>query len=528
MKEVESYIEHIQSLFEEKVSRVQFDNRALRRELEQRGGTSEGQVTHIRRLLQQHCGLGGTPTSTASTAITGTTNTNSSCHNGSASANDMGAIGATTGQALHHHDNSPNAILNNTATLNDQMTLVEQIAFILAERDRLKDQLERQRERELRLEENRKLYNNLPQSMKLSASHISSSTVDGNISDHDSLRSSSSDSDSSNEGDYARIRSPLHTPPPRSSRHSRIDNAKRIQQGGNVEEDAVKRNIRDPGNIKPIIADKQWIKNLLQEGIGSPMGEQGSCHVPCDPTDTDETNANNHLQSRIDNLADRLVAMEKTNRQLELDNETLAFKLSEALVQCDELEQRLRSKEQHSQLQQQQTPQANDKTGGLLATNAIVPGCGAGSRSQPESPVKQSFMQTLDNRWLSAQDAGLMEHCKKLHKEVVSLQDQLYQTSQKFEALTVRYQDKKIKHQERMHALREQHRMEVARLGERIDVLQSELKALHDEKKSMLKSLLERESGLVTRAPELSPKEAKDSKDVIERSEKDSAQPTRL
>lgn len=63
-------------------------------------------------------------------------------------------------------------------------------------------------------------------------------------------------------------------------------------------------------------------------------------------------------------------------------------------------------------------------------------------------------MQTLDNRWLSAQDAGLMEHCKKLHKEVVSLQDQLYQTSQKFEALTVRYQDKKIKHQERMHALR--------------------------------------------------------------------------
>lgn len=57
------------------------------------------------------------------------------------------------------------------------------------------------------------------------------------------------------------------------------------------------------------------------------MGEQGSCHVPCDPTDTDETNANNHLQSRIDNLADRLVAMEKTNRQLELDNETLAFKV---------------------------------------------------------------------------------------------------------------------------------------------------------------------------------------------------------
>lgn len=58
-----------------------------------------------------------------------------------------------------------------------------QITMILAERDRLKEQLERQRERELRLEENRKLYNNLPQSMKLSAN---SSTVDGNVTDRDS------------------------------------------------------------------------------------------------------------------------------------------------------------------------------------------------------------------------------------------------------------------------------------------------------------------------------------------------------
>lgn len=76
-----------------------------------------------------------------------------------------------------------------------------------------------------------------------------------------------------------------------------------------------------------MIADKQWIKNLLQEGVGSPTGELGSGHGLCDSTDTDETNANNRLQSRIDTLADRLVAMEKTNRQLELDNETLGFKV---------------------------------------------------------------------------------------------------------------------------------------------------------------------------------------------------------
>ncbi|OQR71140.1 hypothetical protein BIW11_11182 [Tropilaelaps mercedesae] len=507
--EVESYIEHIQSLFEEKVSRVQFDNRALRLELEQRGPSNEGQVAHIRRLLRQHCGVEGNSTTVGS-----------SCHNGSTATTDSGT-GRGTGQVVYHHDNNPNSVLSNT-TLNDQMTLVEQIAFILAERDRLKEQLERQRERELRLEENRKLYNNLPQSMKLSAN---TSTVDGNVSEHDSDRSSASDSsESSSEGDYARIRSPPQTPP-RTSRHSRIDNARRTQQGAQVGEDAVKRNIRDPGNIKPMIADKQWIKNLLQEGADSPTGDQGPGDGACDSTDTDETNANNRLQSRIESLADRLVAMEKTNRQLELDNETLGFKLSEALVQCDELEQRLRaSKEQHHQQQQQ----AKDKTSALVSMAAGLNECGAGSRSQPESPVKQSFMQTLDNRWLSAQDAGLMEHCKKLHKEVVSLQDQLYQTSQKLEALTVRYQDKKIKHQERMHTLREQHQLEVARLGERIDGLLVEVRALRDEKKNLLKSLLEREGGLVTRAPDAPPKDAKDIKDTAERPEGHSAQPIRL
>lgn len=62
-------------------------------------------------------------------------------------------------------------------------------------------------------------------------------------------------------------------------------------------------------------------------------------------------------------------------------------------------------------------------------------------------------MQTLDNR-ITSSDVGLMEHCKKLHKEVVSLQDQLYQTSQKLEAMTLKYQDKKIRQQEKIHSLR--------------------------------------------------------------------------
>lgn len=96
----------------------------------------------------------------------------------------------------------------------------------------------------------------------------------------------------------------------------------------------------------------------------------------------------------------------------------------------------------------------SSSAGTVGATAAATAVTEAGSRSQPESPVKQSFMQTLDNRWVSPQDAGLIEHCKKLHKEVVSLQDQLYQTSQKLETLTVRYQEKKVKQQERMHALR--------------------------------------------------------------------------
>lgn len=129
-QEVESYIEHIQSLFEEKVSRVQFDNRALRRELDQRGGSTDGQVAHIRRLLQQHCGVGGNSVS-GSTACGTTTNATSNCHNGSsAGSNDTGSSstsGTGTAQLLRHHDNNPKSSLLNSAPLSDQMTLVEQV-----------------------------------------------------------------------------------------------------------------------------------------------------------------------------------------------------------------------------------------------------------------------------------------------------------------------------------------------------------------------------------------------------------------
>ena len=79
--------------------------------------------------------------------------------------------------------------------------------------------------------------------------------------------------------------------------------------------------IRDPGNIKPMIADKQWIKNLLQDGPRTPTSP-GNAN-----SSGDEQNANNRLQSRIETLTDKLLHMEKANRQLELDNETLGFKV---------------------------------------------------------------------------------------------------------------------------------------------------------------------------------------------------------
>lgn len=83
-----------------------------------------------------------------------------------------------------------------------------------------------------------------------------------------------------------------------------------------------------------MIADKQWIKNLLQESVSagcgsasttSSNGTNGTLGSACS---TDEQNANNKLQSRIDHLTDKLIQLEKSNRQLELDNETLAYKVS--------------------------------------------------------------------------------------------------------------------------------------------------------------------------------------------------------
>lgn len=105
---MESYIEHIQSLFEEKVTRVQFDNRALRRELEQRGGPNEGQLAHIRRLLKQQSNFSTSNGDLTSSGVTGSSSSG----------------GTNEGQL---QDDNPDATDIGSGTTGNEMTLVEQV-----------------------------------------------------------------------------------------------------------------------------------------------------------------------------------------------------------------------------------------------------------------------------------------------------------------------------------------------------------------------------------------------------------------
>lgn len=56
----------------------------------------------------------------------------------------------------------------------------------------------------------------------------------------------------------------------------------------------------------------------------------------------------NEQQKLITQLKDKIRVLEKLNRQIELDNETLSFKLSEVLAQYDDLEDQLRKEKANS------------------------------------------------------------------------------------------------------------------------------------------------------------------------------------
>lgn len=162
-------------------------------------------------------------------------------------------------------------------------------------------------------------------------------------------------------------------------------------------------------------------------------------------------------QRQVRELSERVRLLERSNKQLELDNETLAFKLSEALAQFDDLEDQLRK----------------EKT--RVRRESLVK-----QISAPENPNKgDSPYSFLDSKSCTAQqEFSFVEQTRKLKTELSKLQDQLLATSNKLEAVTLKYQQKKTRHKERMRQLKEIIENERISSKDKIDELKEELKLI--------------------------------------------------
>lgn len=331
-------------------------------------------------------------------------------------------------------------------------SLSEQIAFLLAERARYKEQLESEVERRRRREQNRR--------------------ISGQQRSHHSSRSRLDEVDSGSDGESSQSVA--------DSRIAKLEEDLRIAR---MQVQQLVNFIRNPESAKDE-TDKTWVNNLLEEHYAA-----GDRNMP--PSEGERVRTKlAKSQEEIKNLREKLSFLEKANRQLELDNETLAYKLSEALSQYDELESELRLERMRPQ--------------------------GGTSGSRQDSPSKFGYRKnTLDNRFSNMkQDTMLTEQLRKAQNEVASLQAQLTATGRQLQLLMVRSHERKARHQERTQRLRDVLERETRRAEElerEVSRMQAHLrrevelrlrldmdcKTLQEDKRELLSRLVDKDEEII-------------------------------
>ncbi|XP_064459732.1 trichohyalin-like [Ornithodoros turicata] len=323
-------------------------------------------------------------------------------------------------------------------------TLAEQMAFLLAERARYKEQLEIEQKRRRSIEKNRKIAAN-----------------EATQHQQQSSRSQSDDSEGGNSKSEA------------NERIAKLEEELRIAK---TQVQQLVSYIQNPENKKDE-SHKTWVDNILVD------------HQQSDWSDSEVTKLA-EVQDENRDLRDKVSFLEKTNRQLELDNETLAYKLSEALAQYDDLENELRLERMRPQ----------------------------GGASRQDSPSKSRFnyqKNTLDNRIsMQKQDAMLVDQLRKAQHEVASLQSQLTATGRQLQLLMVRGHERKARHQERIQKLRDvleretQHAEERERELVRTQThlrreveqrlrLEMDCKTLQEDKRQLLERLVDKDEEII-------------------------------
>ncbi|KAG8179565.1 hypothetical protein JTE90_016135 [Oedothorax gibbosus] len=156
-------------------------------------------------------------------------------------------------------------------------------------------------------------------------------------------------------------------------------------------------------------------------------------------------------KKQIREQCETLRILERTNKQLEIDNETLAFKLSESLSQFDELE---------DQLRKESTRARRESLFKQFASK--------------ESNMKNNINKMLDNR-PNSQDPSLEQQLQES-----SLRDQLQSVQQQLELTTLKYNQHKERHREKMYKLRDLQDQEQREWHDRVEGCEKELQLLRD------------------------------------------------
>ncbi|GIX73271.1 hypothetical protein CDAR_187491 [Caerostris darwini] len=160
-------------------------------------------------------------------------------------------------------------------------------------------------------------------------------------------------------------------------------------------------------------------------------------------------------QKQIREQCETVRILERTNKQLEIDNETLAFKLSESLAQFDELE---------DQLRREATRVRRESLYNKIATK--------------EANAK-NINKMLDNR-PNIQDPNFGDQVKQLKEESSTLKEQLESVQQQLEIMSLKYQQHKERYREKIYRLRDLQEQEHREWKERFENCNQELSNLRD------------------------------------------------
>ncbi|XP_054717861.1 beta-taxilin-like [Uloborus diversus] len=322
------------------------------------------------------------------------------------------------------------------------LSVIEQFAYMLDERTRLRTKLEQEIAARRKCEQLVRISSNLPDCLKLSSPYIQ--------------RILDRQKDEYEEEIRHQQEAMKHVKEQLKQVHEdELQRLKSENDNLNSELSKISQKLQElvthiANNSEKDISGLPWVQSILD---GSHEREMNKLRDEVDKLKS----LCQDQQKQIREQCETVRLLERTNKQLEIDNETLAFKLSEALAQFDELEDQLRRE----------------------ATRARRESLFKQLAAKDSTNVKNNINKILDNR-PNGQDSAFGDQVKQLKEESTNLKEQLESVQKQLEYMQLKYQQHKERYREKMYRLREVQDQEHREWKERFENCEKELSILRE------------------------------------------------